>query len=281
MRTPYGLNLSDNCVKCKLHRNGFFCHMSPGELKDLDAITSISAYPGDAVLFLEQQPPRGVFQICQGQVKLSLISKQGKTLILKVAGPGDVIGMEAVLADAPYEATAESLRPCQLGFISSRDFRRHLDTYPGSYQRALYFLALQYQAACRQLSAIGLGASVLDRTVRFLLDRSAGERVPGNESRFALPLSHEQIGEHIGASREAVTRTLSLLRKNGLLESHQSTLIIPNRTALLTFRPDQAGPSGIRPRLVRGKPAIHQPRAREVQLSQREQYGIRRKRARM
>lgn len=279
MPAPYGFNLSDGCLKCKFRRDGFFCHTSAAELKDFYAITSISAYPAGAVLFLEQQPPRGVFQICQGEVKLCLSSKQGKTLTLKVAGPGDVLGLEAVLSGAPYEATAESLRPCQLAFVSSRDFRSYLHKHPAAFRRAARHLALQYKAACEQLSAIGLGASVVDRTVRFLLDWSAQANVPGNGNRSALPLNHEQIGERIGASRESVTRTLSMLRKRGLIESRRSTLIIPDRAALAAFHLRRPGPDGDGPQLVRSVPAALRQRSPDMRQTQREQYGIRSKRA--
>ena len=279
MKTPYGFNLNDTCMKCKLRRNEFFCQMSPGELKDFDTIKSVAAYPAGAILFLEQQAERGIFQVCAGEVKLSISSNQGKTLILKIAGPGDVLGMEAVLSGAPYEATAESLRPCQLAFVSSHDFRCYLHKYPAVFQRAVTFLALQYKTACRQLSAIGLGASVFDRTVRFLLDWSADTGMPKNESRFALPLSHEQIGEHIGASRESVTRTLSVLRKRGLLESRRSTLVIPSRAALAAFALYRARPSGAGPQLVRLPPSSLQLHAPTVKRLRREQYGNGRRRA--
>jgi CRP/FNR family cyclic AMP-dependent transcriptional regulator len=279
MRTPYGLELSDNCLNCKLRRNGFFCQMSPVELKDFDNIKSIAVYPPGAVLFLEQQPARGIFQVCAGEVKLSISSNEGKTLILKIASPGDVLGMASVLGDVPYGETAETLRPCQLAFVSSSDFRRYLHQHTPMVQRATSYLAMQYRATCDQLSAIGLGASVLDRLVKFLLDRSSTDGARKNESRFALPLSHEQIGEYIGTSRESVTRTLSMLKKRGLLEIHRSTLVIPNRVALAAFHVDRARSSATGPQLVRSSTATNQRRASRVQRVRREQYATRRKRA--
>jgi CRP/FNR family cyclic AMP-dependent transcriptional regulator len=277
MRTPYGLELSENCLNCKLRRNGFFCQMSPAELKDFDAIKSIAVYPAGAVLFLEQQPARGIFQVCAGEVKLSISSNEGKTLILKIAGPGDVLGMASVVGDVPYGETAETLRPCQLAFISTHDFRRYLHQHTPMVQRATSYLALQYRATCEQLSAIGLGASVLDRLVKFLLDRSSTEGIRRNESRFALPLSHEQIGEYIGTSRESVTRTLSMLKKKGLLEIHRSTLVIPNRAALAAFRFSRATRSGTGPQLVRLTPAVRSQSSPRVQRLRREQYTNRRR----
>lgn len=262
MRTFYALPLSDNYPSCIFRQSEFFCQMAPAELKAFDTIKTIAAFPAGAVLFLEQQPARGIFQICTGAVKLSITSDQGKQLILRTAGPGDVLGMAAVLSGTEYEATAETLRPCQLGFVSDGDFWWYVSKYPAAFLRAANYLALQYVAACEQLSAVGLGASVVDRLVRFLLKWPAKEDVGKNRSRFVLSLSHEQIGACIGVSRESISRTLSLLKKRGLIIRRRSTLVIPDRTALAAFRLCQTRPSGVGSELVRLPPVVlkHQPR---------------------
>lgn len=232
MRTPYGFELSESCPTCKFRKNGFFCQLSPAELKDFDTIKSISAYPAGAVLFVEQQMPRGFFQVCEGEVKLSLSSREGKTVILRIARPGDVLGMWAVLSGAPYEATAESSRPCQVAFVSSSNFRQYLHRRPAVFEHVARHLGLHYKSACEQLCAIGLGASVLERMARFLLDWAAGTGASKNESRFTLSLSHEEIAEYIGVTRESVTRTLSEFRNRALIEKNGSTFVILNRAAL-------------------------------------------------
>jgi len=74
----YGFELSEDCVSCKFRESGFFCQFSPLELKDFDSITSIGGYPAGTVLFMQEQPARGIFQLCQGEVRLSLNSSKGK-----------------------------------------------------------------------------------------------------------------------------------------------------------------------------------------------------------
>jgi len=85
----------------QLSAGGFYCKLPPAALKDFNDIQSTSAYPKGALLFMEKQVSRGIFMLCEGQVKLSFSSSAGRTLILRVAKPGEVLGLTAVLASAP------------------------------------------------------------------------------------------------------------------------------------------------------------------------------------
>jgi len=265
MYTPYGFQLSETCATCKFRADGFFCQLSPSELDDFGAISHISAYPADAVLFVQQQKSRGFFQVCRGEVKLSVSSSEGKTLILRVARSGDVIGIWPAISGAPHEATAECLRPCQVAFVSSSDFRRYLRKHPGVFERTAQYVGAHYRAACEQLSVIGLGASVSERVAKFLLDWSSQTGASKNGYPFTLWLSHDEIANFVGATRESVTRTLSEFRNRGLLETRGSTFIIPNRQALAAsdVELDSAQQSALKPQLVNSiRPMIqHKPQS--------------------
>ena len=83
-RTPYNLQPSESCDHCGAHSAGFFCQLAPATLKKLEAISFVTSYPQNAVLFVEGQAPRGVYMICRGQAKLSVVSQDGRTLIYAV-----------------------------------------------------------------------------------------------------------------------------------------------------------------------------------------------------
>ena len=91
MSTPYGIQISENCLLCKLRQTGFFCDLPKASLQELEKVKYASAYPQGAVLFVEGQAPRGVYVICSGRVKLSTTSRDGKTLILRIAQAGEVL----------------------------------------------------------------------------------------------------------------------------------------------------------------------------------------------
>lgn len=232
MRGPYGFEPSESCETCNLRAAGVFCQLPPATLKDFNAVRSTATYPGGAVLFLEKQDPRGVFVLCAGQVKLSISSSAGKTLILRIAKPGEILGLMAVMSGSPYEVTAETLRPCQVAFIRRDDFLRLLAKHPEMQQGVVKQLSALYSGACEQLRTVGLSASAPEKLARLLLDWSSDGAKTKEGTQVKLPLTHEEIAEFVGTTRETVTRTLSDFKTKNLVTLQGSTLLIANRAAL-------------------------------------------------
>jgi CRP/FNR family cyclic AMP-dependent transcriptional regulator len=232
MKGPYGFELNDSCQNFKLRGNAFFCQLSEANLKDLDALTFVSAHPGDAILFMERQAPRGIYVLCEGEVKLSVSSNEGKTLILKIARPGEVLGLMAVLSSAPHEMTARTRCPAQLAFIHREAVLHFLGQHPEAYGAVVAQLAAHYQTACEQLKTIGLCTSVPERLARLLLDFSAQGKQTKEGTRVRFPLTHEEIGEFIGATRETVSRTIAQFKDERLIDLRGATLTIQDRSGL-------------------------------------------------
>lgn len=235
MPGPYGFELTGSRRSCKFRWHGPFCQLPADQLKDFDAIKHFSAYPAGAILFFEQQRSRGIYLLCEGQVKLSFSSREGKTLVLRVAKHGEILGLSSALSGNPYEVTAQTLRPCQTAFVYSNDFQKFLRKHPIVFQRVAAHLSWEYKAACEQLRTVGLGSLVFERVANFLLNWSVEAGGPGHGTRFTLPLTHEQIAERIGITRESVTRALSEFRVRGLIDRHGSTFVIADRAALQRF----------------------------------------------
>ena len=238
MKGPYGFESNAHCQACKLKSSGFFCQLSAPALKDFDDFRSSTTYPEGALLFLEKQEPRGVFVLCAGEVKLSISSSGGKTLILRIAKPGEVLGLMATISGVPYEVTAETIRPCQVAYIRREDFLRFLAEHPEAYQNVMQQMTSLYQGACSQLRTVGLSASAPEKLARLLLDWSAGGKETEQGTQVKLLLTHEEIAALIGTTRETVTRTLSEFKNNHLVALHGSNLMISNRVALETLGAD-------------------------------------------
>src|SRR5215467_744577 len=126
MRAPYGLEIIENCLVCPHREDRLFCNLPETSVKALAAIASSAAYPKGATLFVEGQPARGVFILCSGRVKLSTSSADGKTLILRIAEPGEVLGLPATVTGTSYELTADIIEPAQANFIARNDFLNFL-----------------------------------------------------------------------------------------------------------------------------------------------------------
>jgi len=232
MKGPYGFEISENCQSCKLKGSGFFCQLPPAAVKDLDAMKSVSAYPEDAILFMEKQAPRGVYVLCEGEVKLSVNSSEGKRLILGIAKPGEVLGLMACLSNTPYEITAESIHPCQVAFVPRDAFLRFMGKHPEAYGAVVAQLGAHYHVACEQLKTIGLCTSAPEKLAKLLLDFSAKGQQTKEGTRVRFSLTHEEIGEFIGATRETVSRTISQFKNDHLIDLRGATLLIQNRSGL-------------------------------------------------
>jgi CRP/FNR family transcriptional regulator, cyclic AMP receptor protein len=232
MNTPYGLEIVESCQTCKLKREDCFCSLSPNLLRSFSAISHQTTFPADATLFVEGQSPRGVFLLCSGKVKLSTSSRDGKVLILKMAGPGEMLGLSAVIAGTEYELTAETAVPCQVNFVPREPLVELLEKHGEAGLRAAQALSREFQSAYRDIHDLILARSSAGKLAKLLLSWTPTAATGTKEIRVRSGLTHEEMAQMIGASRETVTRLLSDLRKKQLIRLEGSTLVIRNRTAL-------------------------------------------------
>jgi CRP/FNR family transcriptional regulator, cyclic AMP receptor protein len=229
---PYGLPIVDDCTTCKLRNSSFFCAFEQPSIQALNTLKHTTSYPEGAMVFMEGQAARGVYIVCQGRAKLMTTSSDGKTLILKIAQPGDVLGMHAVVSGRAHEFTVETLQPCQLAYVSHDDFLRFLKQNGDACLQAAQHISRDCQAAYESIRSIGLSHSVTEKLARLLLQWSADGRVSNGMVRTKLALTHEEIAQLIGSTRETVTRTLSDLKRRAIAELTGSTLLIRNLSAL-------------------------------------------------
>lgn len=230
--SPYGLPVVDNCMTCKLRNENFACTLSHPSLQALDRVKHATAYPAGAVVFVEGQMPRGVYILCQGRAKLLATNSDGKTFIMKIAQAGEILGLHAVVSGKPYELTVETLQPSQLAFIGREDFLRFLREHGDASLRAAQQLSNDCISAYDVIRCIGLSHSVGEKLARLLLQWSSDAQVANGSIRLKVALTHEEMAQLIGTSRETVTRTLSQFKKQRILELTGSTLIIRNKAAL-------------------------------------------------
>jgi len=208
---------------------------SPAAIADLGSLVCPSSYSAGSLLFMERDQAQGVYFLVEGEVKLSINSPDGRRLNLSIARKGEILGLASALFGKEYLMTAETLYPSKLVHLGQRDLQGFLMRHPDAYQTLTEELGHQLTTACAQLRTLGLSASVPEKLARLLLEWSEGGQSTAEGMRFRFSLTHEEIGEFIGASRETVTRTLSIFKTRRLVSFHGSTLVIPNRQALESF----------------------------------------------
>jgi CRP/FNR family transcriptional regulator, cyclic AMP receptor protein len=232
MGTPYGLPIVESCLICRLRSERFFCDLPQGALNAFEKIKYPSSYPQGAVLFVEGQAPRGMYVLCSGRVKLSTTSRDGKTLILRIAQPGEVLGLHATVSGKAYELTAETLQASQLNFVRREDFLHFLQEHGEACLKAAQHLSQNCQTAYELIRSLGLSHSVSEKMARLLLEWAAKGEQTQDGVRVKISLTHEEIAQLIGTSRETVTRVLAEFRKKQFAQVRGSTLLIRNKAAL-------------------------------------------------
>jgi CRP/FNR family transcriptional regulator len=218
---------------CRSHRAaGFFHKLSPEALADLTSISLPKCFQAGDILCNEKQEATGVFLILEGIVRLSMNSSDGKRLSLRVARAGEVLGLSSALFGTKCETTAETLSTAKVAQVSGNEFLAFLRRHPEVHRLVTEEVSHQYTMACEQLRTVGLSSSAPEKLARLLLDMSENGQQSENGTRFRFLLTHEQIGEFIGASRETVTRTMGSFKLRRLVALNGSMVTIPNRSAL-------------------------------------------------
>lgn len=154
-----------SCQSCDFRPDRIFCDMPIGSLQAFDGIKSTGAYPRNTILFAEGKPVRGVYLLCDGRAKLSICAEGGKRLTLRVAGPGEVLGLGAALSNTPYEITAELLDSSQVVFVRRKELMKFLRGNPDVCMQVVRMLSQDLHGAYERVRSIGMVRSRRPRTI--------------------------------------------------------------------------------------------------------------------
>ncbi len=145
-----------SCFNCELRPDRVFCDLPSDALQSFDIIKEVSVAPRGSVLFAEGRPPRGIYVLCDGRAKLSICSENGKRLMLRIAGPGEVLGLSASMAGRPYELTAEVLDTSQIAFVRRKELLKFLRDHREACLQVVHLLSQDLHTAYDRVRSIGL-----------------------------------------------------------------------------------------------------------------------------
>ena len=208
-------------------------HTIPG----FSSLSRRKLYPKGSVLMVEGLKARGVYVLCAGHAKLSITSAEGRSFIVRLARPGNLLGLQATLVAKPYEATVETLTPCQVDFISRKDLLFLLGRH-NSYDLSLVItVGTDFTEFIEHARAQLFSVSIHQRLAHLLvrLGDELGEPTRAGIRLNSL-LTHEDFAQMIGSSRETVTRSLSMLKRKRIILADKRGLVIKNRAALMALR---------------------------------------------
>jgi CRP/FNR family transcriptional regulator, cyclic AMP receptor protein len=239
MRAPYGLNILDNCVSCPVRGEHLFCNLSLPAAQRLNEVKSTAVYPG-AMLLIEGQQPRGVFVLCvgKGEIFYFFARRQDhyyEDFRLGRCSRAEWRGVEPALRS---DRRDDGTRPGQ--FHSARFPVTHLKDFPevAVAQR----LSRNYYTAYAEIRTLGLAVSPSEKFAKLLLSWTTKSAQDDGSAQVKLTLTHEEVAEIIGTTRETVRRLFSEFKKKQFLQMKGATLVIRSRFALEKI----ASPDGCR-----------------------------------
>lgn len=228
MQSEQAVHFESPITRCSLLRS-----LPPAILEHL--VSSRATYRKKERLFIEGQQSRGVFVLCSGKAKLSTCSTLGKTIITRLAGSGDVLGLNAVVSGRPYGATAEMMTAGKVDYIPRHFLLRLIKEHKGFAMAFAEELSACYYPVHDVLRLLGLASHPIERLAKLLLSWTSRHHDDGanpGDHTFKLPLTHQEIADSIGSTRETVSKLFSELKRRHLLRAENGELEILNRLEL-------------------------------------------------
>ena len=210
---------SHPCDACLVHKS--FCPL-PDDLRAVfEVLKTTGGYRKGDVAFHESDACHSVFVVCAGSVKLTTAASQGKVLLLRFARPGELLGIAEAVTGRPYDCSAIAAEPSVLAHVPRDTFMRLVASHPSLACRLTVALSEQYRFAQRETKFLAFGETSTARLARLLLDWSAERGNPIHSN-----LTHAELAESIGSTRETVTRILGTLSHNGIVERTHDEIVI-------------------------------------------------------
>ncbi|HUP65823.1 MAG TPA: Crp/Fnr family transcriptional regulator [Thermoanaerobaculia bacterium] len=216
-------------------RFDLFAELDEEEIEKISAHARPRKFHRDEVVFHADQPGDVFCLIVNGRVKVTMISPEGKELILSTLGPGEFFGEMSLLDDEPRSATVTAIEPLELLTIWRNDLLQIMKDDFSITRKLVAELSKRLRRASRRIESL-VTMDVYGRLARFLLELARDQGRPLDNGYVAVSRpTHQAIANTIGTSRETVSRLLHDLMEQKLLLSEGKTIYL-HRSTLDQFR---------------------------------------------
>ncbi|MBW2272291.1 MAG: Crp/Fnr family transcriptional regulator [Deltaproteobacteria bacterium] len=206
-----------------------FAQASDDDLESIATHLIERRYPKNTTIVEEGLPGDYMYVIREGRVKVSKASEDGREKIMNFFDAGDFFGEMALLDRQPRSASVKTLCPVRLLALSRRDFLELLRSSPDLALCVIQELSRRLRDTGEQASSMSF-QKVQERT-RGLFERMARAEEDRSDVRLTPALTHQQIADMIGTSRETVTRAVKQLKRDGWLSQQGKRYVIPMTSA--------------------------------------------------
>jgi CRP/FNR family transcriptional regulator/CRP/FNR family cyclic AMP-dependent transcriptional regulator len=208
-----------------------FADLEDSDLDSLIAVATRRKFAKDSVIFFEHDPGDSLFMILSGRVKVTILSDDGREIILSVLGEKDFFGEMSLLDNEPRSATAIAMEDTEVVILHQKEFLSIVEKRPRILVLLLAVLSSRLRKANHQIGSLAL-LDVYGRVASVLLDmaKESGVRLKDGRICFRRP-THQEIANMIGATRETVSRMISDLHRQGYIEISGKNVIIQGQFA--------------------------------------------------
>lgn len=195
-----------------------FAALPDSELAKIHEYTVERQVERGAFVFHEGDSGEGLHYVKSGRVKIIKATDDGREHIIKILGPGDIFAEVLLFNNQPYPATAAAVETSRVGMIRNSDLEKLILANNQLALQLIQALSQRLLYAQQKIKNLAL-SDVLSRTAEVLvrLSREQGQRQPDGSLLLTLDLSRQDLANLVGTTRETVTRTLSALKKDGVL----------------------------------------------------------------
>ncbi len=198
-----------------------FADLNERDLQQLSSLIRHIDYGADELIFMEGAPAFGFYLVFSGAVKVVKRSAKGKSQILKIVGPGGLLGETTLFDKGVHNAYAKTLMPSRVGFIERGDFFHFLEHHPKVIFRFFERLSTELKAFQNKLAERSY-ASSKERLARLILALGDTE----------IELSRGELAEMAGVSSKTAIRTLGELEARGIISLENRKIRIIKRDYL-------------------------------------------------
>jgi len=210
-----------------------FAGLSERDWEKIADLFSERQYQKDDYIFLEGEAPEALYVVKTGKVKVLRHSTDGKDVVLRVSGPGHMLGTVAVFDGGGYPGTAQVIEECCILVIARNDCLTLVNRYPVFALAVIHDLGSRLRSSAEQIRSLAV-ERVEQRIARVLLKlaETSGSEVP--EGRvIEMPLTRQDVADMTGTTVETAIRVMSKLRRAGLIRTRRGKVVLVDVDALL------------------------------------------------
>jgi CRP-like cAMP-binding protein len=227
---------SVNCENCQSREKGIFCELELSALADVSHHKVMNSYKKGQTIFFQGNPPFGLYCIANGKIKVSKVGNDGKESIVRIAGPGDVLGHRSLFSKENYSATATVIEDAAICFLDKNYIYSALKNDPSISLNLIEKLSKDMGAAETRNASMSQ-KSARERLAELFLTfmKNYGHQESDGRVRLDIKLNRDEIASIVGTAHETIIRLISEFKDEGILEQEGKIIYILDEEKLLEF----------------------------------------------